>query len=335
MLPLYPALIVLLSVPSRWSNRTEKRRKYVQTILDKIVLPNGDPIKSINPPILQSREILWDNLDPILDPCRGGSLDANSSRGVRKRLQIEAFCHVVSSILESTQDQLVVDAASGAGNLAIGLAGILGVSVCAIDVNELALCRLAHRANRVNPQPDVTTICKDLAIVELPNRSAFVTSLHGCGASSDLAIQLATQQRLPFCVSPCCTAKAVVPRSDGYTPSASFQRSAAPKEILYPRSKWLQSQLGGEDGVYDILAKIADIGLGPQTPAEQVLHQQVAKHVVEIDRMQAATEDHDYSVRLLRLRGHDFYGKSELLVGAPSLSRAAYIIQTLPTSVSQ
>jgi hypothetical protein len=69
---------------------------------------------------------------------------------------------------------------------------------------------------------------------------------------------------------------------------------------------------------YSKLAKVADVGLGPQTPSEQVRHQRLAKLVVELDRMVGIVEQHpNYHVTLFRIRDHDDYGKSELLVAVP------------------
>ena len=123
---------------------------------------------------------------------------------------------------------------------------------------------------------------------------------------------------------------------------ASRQRSAAPSELIhYPRSRWLRTTLeqvmnrttdsGAEnllgttqtsartvEDQYALLAKVADVGLGPQTPQEQRIHQQQAKWIIECDRLVHVVEEHDYHVQLWRIRGHEGYGKAELLVGIPS-----------------
>ena len=122
---------------------------------------------------------------------------------------------------------------------------------------------------------------------------------------------------------------------------ASRQRSAASPELIhYPRSRWLRTTLeqvmnrttdsGAEnrgttqtsartvEDQYAILAKVADVGLGPQTPQEQRIHQQQAKWIIECDRLVHVVEEHDYHVQLWRMRGHEGYGKAELLVGIPS-----------------
>jgi hypothetical protein len=107
--------------------------------------------------------------------------------------------------------------------------------------------------------------------------------------------------------------------------------------MTYPRSQWLQSHLavspesetdesthGAESEqqqqqqLYALIAKVADVGLGPQTPLEQRQHQQVAKWIVELDRLQGVVERHDYVVRMYRMKDHgDDYGKSEIMVGVP------------------
>lgn len=122
-----------------------------------------------------------------------------------------------------------------------------------------------------------------------------VVSLHACGAASDMAMNLAFQcNNAPFVICPCCTAKlltrrvvddknanvANVDHSLGLDPSASFQRSEATSDIEYPRSNWLRNKLStttnnddnndtsnNTDDKYTLLAKVADVGLGPQTPS--------------------------------------------------------------------
>ena len=149
--------------------------------------------------------------------------------------------------------------------------------------------------------------------------------------------------------------------------SSSRHRSGATVDIEYPRSVWLRDRFssvrrrgrevgdhsdgggdgkggglgggrddddgddGGDDGMYyALLAKVADVGLGPQTPSQQREHQRRAKRIVELDRAMRAVERHGYVVRLARIPsgGDDGvgpwgYGKGEVLVGARRGSAAA------------
>ena len=148
--------------------------------------------------------------------------------------------------------------------------------------------------------------------------------------------------------------------------SSSRHRSGATVDIEYPRSVWLRDRFssvrrrgrevgdhsdGGGDGkggglgggrddddddgdddgmYYALLAKVADVGLGPQTPSQQREHQRRAKRIVELDRAMRAVERHGYVVRLARIPagGDDGdgpwgYGKGEVLVGARRGSAAA------------
>jgi 2-polyprenyl-3-methyl-5-hydroxy-6-metoxy-1,4-benzoquinol methylase len=85
---------------------------------------------------------------------------------LRKRAQVEAFHHLVSTLLDaklqkvddniSSNEEMdggvtIIDAGCGAGNLAISLAGIpyssnMTVNVLAVDVNDKVLDRLTKRA---------------------------------------------------------------------------------------------------------------------------------------------------------------------------------------------
>lgn len=73
---------------------------------------------------------------------------------------------------------------------------------------------------------------------------------------------------------------------------------------------------------YTLLAKVADIGLGPQTLSQQRQQQARAKKIVELDRLLAASEDHGYDVRLMRIKNHDplVYSKGDLLIGGQGIA---------------
>ena len=159
-----------------------------------------------------------------------------------------------------------------------------------------------------------------------------------------MAIARAVQLKVPFVVSPCCTAKGITKRINkhGLSEKASIQRSASPSTISFPRSEWLRSSLQEirnsskepdfESSIYEyysLIAKVADVGLGPQTPVEQRRHQRLAKLVVEFDRLVETQENYAYLTRLLRLPSHDNYGKAEILLGAPAGSVEAFAIQQL------
>jgi SAM-dependent methyltransferase len=364
-------LLYLLAIqePSRWSKRTSKRRARTENLLSRISLPpsfivegiaddgrddRNRGIESLHIPMLDAPMLEWSSssttsttaIDPIYDPQQGGKIQADTPRALRKRRQVEAFAHVVSQLLPSstsTSDRsTIVDAGSGAGNLSIPLAGLVkhyNCHICAVDVNEMALSRLAARGALLPTDigSRISTLCADLAHATLPDDTAVVCSLHACGAATDMAIRLATSMNVPFCVSPCCTAKVVTQRQplNQYGPLASSQRSAAPADICFPRSQWLRSNLvaaeqeSSPEEYYEVLARTADVGLGPQTPLEQRTHQRLAKYAIELDRLVAAREHHGYHVQLFRLRDHEEYGKSELLLGAPAGSFAAKAIAKL------
>lgn len=277
----------------------------------------------------------------------------------------------MAGILNQQQQQKQQDITTTTTNNNIG--------VIALDVNPIALQRLRDR------NPNIKTICTDLAIASDylnknnnkdhdPNNIQLVVSLHACGAATDMAISLATANRIPFCMSPCCTAKAIKGRSSSsssskrtkttttmmpplspLSSSSSAYRSGAPQNITYPRSKWLQESLqkaaasattlsesssssptsttDSVDSYYEILAKIADVGLGPQTPTEQIVHQQKSKLIIEWDRLMEVYENHNYSVALYRMKQVDddyYYGKSEILIGIPN----ELLLTTKTTSAS-
>ena len=135
---------------------------------------------------------------------------------------------------------------------------------------------------------------------------------------------------------------------------SSKERSAAPAHITYPRSDWLHQQLVSLDTnndtdknideekkkhvvtdnsssrnntttkshpYYSTIAKVADIGLGPQTPLEQLGQQRKAKQIVEMDRVMGVLERYPntYTVQMYEIKDHDdaYYGKREIIIGIP------------------
>jgi hypothetical protein len=224
-------------------------------------------------------------------------------------------------------------------------------------------------------QSTITTCCADLANYEyiqshIPSHhDVIVVSLHACGAASDMAMNLAYQcNNAPFVICPCCTAKSLTRRdvndiisndensSVGDTeeqgkqnqqffinPQASYHRSGATPDILYPRSNWLTTKLLSSasryrDDGYALLAKVADVGLGPQTPTQQREQQRRAKRIIELDRLMSASErQFGYDTRLMRIQDQDddpqiySYGKGEVLLGALKGSLASNVMLRLPS----
>ena len=167
------------SPTSRWRQRTANKRRRTEELLDYI--ENDDFQTYSSSPIFSSiisddipnlkipstSLIDWDTISPELDPMRGGRIRSNDSagmkRGIRKRLQIQAFYYLLETIIhqrnedESTHRRhppssskrlTIIDAGCGAGNLAISLAGLLvlsksdigrNVHILAVDINEVAL----------------------------------------------------------------------------------------------------------------------------------------------------------------------------------------------------
>jgi hypothetical protein len=358
---------------SRWRRRTAKRRQRADDLLDSIEagglqLPpkfmSGQGFGVPTMKIPTSSRINWTVVDPTFDPMHGGMI-RKTDRGIRKRAQINAFYYVLSSLidtkLESTEKNetggiTVIDAGCGAGNLAVALAGLLPsnierrVSILAVDVNEQALYRLEDRAQTSVPtKTTLKTFCADLAdykniYSQVSDQNVIVVSLHACGAASDMAMNLALRcNNAPFLICPCCTAKSLTKRinhkdeTSVFDKSASFQRSGASGDILYPRSTWLKSKMLKStlftlvEDQYAILAKVADVGLGPQTPTKQRQTQNRAKKVVELDRLMSALENEDYDVHLMRLPDHDplIYSKGDLLLGAKGGSAESRVLQTI------
>ena len=319
-------------------------------------------------------------MPPELDPMHW-NISAGMKRGIRKRLQIQAFYHLLETIIHqrnedesthrrhppySSKGLTIIDAGCGAGNLAISLAGLLvlsksdigrNVHILAVDINEVALDLLSQRAAASLDVNIVQTLCADLSEKErilshIPiDNDVVILSLHACGAASDYAMELAYRCKASFIVCPCCTGKSLTRRdtNNGDTATSSWsksstQRSGASVDIEYPRSVWLRDRLSSmhddnklaKEGInsgsvddlfnyYSILAKVADVGLGPQTSSQQRVHQRRAKQIVELDRAMRAVEQHGYDVHLVRLPDDDpwGYGKGEVMMGMPHGSVAA------------
>ena len=367
---------------SRWSRRTSKKRQRTEQLICNIeqrssmLPPHRDLLQAHHghapTSLVRPTGIDWDQVDPALDPMKGGRIRQGSLRGERKRAQVEAIATIVSKLLRCPDfctsggsGTTIINAGSGAGNLAIPLAGLLrreGISnfdVLAVDVNEVALQRLEERASGIFSRGTVRTLFADLArpyeiLQQMPGgRSCIVVSLHACGAASDYAMELAHISGSPFIICPCCTAKSLVRRRQGGQGpaqrdavqnnvttdiSASFQRSGATDDIRYPRSDWLCGIIPPDmEDNYEVLAKVADVGLGPQTPSEQREHQRRAKIIVELDRLASSAENFGYYTRLVRIKdqGKVAYGKGEILLGAKEGSSSACVLRNLPVIVGR
>jgi hypothetical protein len=326
---------------SKWSRRTARKRKSIEELLRRIKPPTCriDGIKfhttkeesqfptsncgwaySVET-LPDTSQINWSHL-PDINPIRERS---SSLRVKRKRNQIEAFTYLLSSFVNPNMNQpyWIVDAGSGSGALSIPLAHSLGCRILALDVNGVALDRLKTNLNLSTTSSLVETLCVDLdsADINLPTNTVALCSLHACGAATDMAIELAIRHQLPFFVSPCCTAKVLTSRpsleAQKYGPTASRMRSGSPLGMTYPRSEWLSLNLESPTEDYIRLAKIADVGLGPQTPIDQRDHQRKAKLIVELDRLCGVMEQYQYATAIVRIPWCDDYGKAEILIGRP------------------
>ena len=321
-------------------------------------------IDNMNIPVLNAGRLNWSTCPEEIDPVRGGGIRKGTERGERKQAAVEAFLLVVQAALldedediGTTQRRFIADLGCGAGNLSIPLAWWLqkqGFGVLGIDINGQALDMLEKRASRAGIP--IETLEQDLLVLMSTNTDddssavetrqlsdcAAVVSLHACGAASDMSMYAAIANNLPFAISPCCIGMVNKSRSQsiipvpGRMPNLSpGERSAAPPEISYPRSTWLNRAVSLEE--YQMLAAAADYGVG--SSKEEVDEQELArrrrcrtaKQIVEIDRLQWAKEK-GYYIRMMEMpRIGPLYPKRELLLGAKIGSSAASRISQLPT----
>ena len=207
---------------SKWRRRTERRRQRTEELIQSIsdgglapslLLARAD---DVDVPALAFPTIDWERhsaFDPIIP--------GKEVRGLRKRAQVEAFYHVLTDILDSIYAEegdvktIIIDAGCGAGNLALGIAGLLAdadsdyrnrsVEVLAVDTNERALDRLSARSVLLDLPPGMLrTCCADLADSELIRSRiedscdvryrTVVVSLH---AGSRLRVQRRAVRALP------------------------------------------------------------------------------------------------------------------------------------------
>ena len=303
----------------------------------------------------------------------------------------------------------VADLGCGAGNLAIPLAYWLQkgtkkkpgvreiIKVLGVDLNSIALDRLSDRS--LVAGVNVETLHENLyhllgsspdrkpdeegdkdkeelggnndKIVSLLSHCAAVVSLHACGSASDLAMDIAIENSIPFAVSPCCIGKVnTFPSAQssslndheinvsGYSgrhmpaldesssPSSEKINCVIASKISYPRSEWLKNALAKEGSVvedYRLLAAAADYagdgtetqerGGGSDDRQETIRRERcrVSKVMIETDRLEHAREC-GYHVRMLELpRIGPFYAKREIVLGALKGSAAAVGISQLPT----
>ena len=108
------------SPTSRWRQRTANKRRRTEELLhyienDEFQTYSSSPIFSsiISDDIptlrIPSTSLIdWDTISPELDPMRGGRIRSNDSagmkRGLRKRLQIEAFFYLLETIIHQRNE---------------------------------------------------------------------------------------------------------------------------------------------------------------------------------------------------------------------------------------
>lgn len=340
-------------------HRKERAEKYARQRA-KIAYQTDELIKILEPlnytssfvDVLDAPELDWDHAPSVIDPIRGGGLRNKSIRADRKKCQVEAIVHVVSTILSNdhkydSEKVIVADLGSGAGNLSLPLAWFLqkqNIKVLAVDINPRALERLTERANRIGLE--VQTLVQDLdecsAVVSgesnLLSDCEVIASLHACGAASDLAIETAVSRDLPFVISPCCIGKANGVRQSKNTASlVSSQRSSAPVRITYPRSKELETFCAEKSILmeYPFILTAADYSIDKNFNADQLQRGKASKRIVEMDRLKWAEEKGDYYTRVVDIPRLGMYPKRELLLGAKRGTLAAQRISSLKTTSTQ
>lgn len=346
-------------------HRKQRAEKYARQ-RSKIAHQIDELIKILEPlqytpsmvDVLDAPELHWDDVPSAIDPIRGGGLRHGSIRGNRKKAQVEAIVHVVSTLLHQHDDivkdppakkVMVADLGSGAGNLSLPLAWFLQqeqhrATVLAVDINPRALEKLCERASSIGLE--MQTLLQDLdecsSLVEgesdLLSKCNVIVSLHACGAASDLAIETAVLRELPFVISPCCIGKANSVRQSKDTPSlVSSQRSSAPVRITYPRSEELE-RFCVETSIlleYPLILTAADYSIGKNYNVDQQQRGRASKRIIEMDRLKWAEEKGDYYTRIVDIPRLGMYPKKELLLGAKRGTLAAQRLSRLSSTSTQ
>ena len=337
-----------------YARRRQRVAEKTDGIIQLLTLKLGLDVDQVS--VLDAPRLDWSQCPEAIDPMRGGGLRKGTTRGERKQAAVEAFLLVVRDALvdgsgDKERQRFVADLGCGAGNLSLPLSWWLQrekYGVVGVDINGVALDRLTKRASSAGIA--IETLQQDLlCLISKPTEGAedfqgnvklsdcsAVVSLHACGAASDLSMAAAIAHSLPFAISPCCIGKVNTSRLPGRMPSlTSGERSAAPLEITYPRSKWLKGVVGVDD--YQMLAAAADYGVGSslqEEDAQELARRKrcrIAKHIVEMDRLKWAKEQ-GYYVRMMELpRIGQLYPKREILLGAKKESNAAARISQLAT----
>jgi SAM-dependent methyltransferase len=222
--PFSPERIDLRKIRAEsYARRRQRIAAKTDEVFDSLLLM-GDNRSSFldDVPVLDAPQLNWSACHEEVDPIRGGGLKEGTARGERKRAAVEAFLHVLEAALldnddkqDQTDQRIVADLGSGAGNLSLPLAWWLkkaGYGVVAVDINAHALLRLDRRAETAGV-PNIATAEHDLLdlisgkhdnkpVVDQLSDCAAVVSLHACGAASDLAMSVAVSHSLPFAISP-------------------------------------------------------------------------------------------------------------------------------------
>ena len=131
-------------------------------------------------------------------------------RGDRKRESVSAMAWLLREALLplAPARPTIVDAGCGTGSLLLPLAALItDATFVGVDTKRGSLDRMMARAAAAGPELEGRVVPWHGRIEDYEGELQCVVSLHACGGASDAALQLATQRRVPFAVSPCCIGK--------------------------------------------------------------------------------------------------------------------------------
>eukprot|EP00041_Stephanoeca_diplocostata_P034501 m.1180314 g.1180314 ORF g.1180314 m.1180314 type:complete len:385 (-) comp24532_c0_seq24:3234-4388(-) len=209
----------------------------------------------------------------------------------RKRLQVEGFVHILSSLYDPDKPLSIVDYGCGSGNLTVPLAWHFPKwTIWGVDMKQQCIDLLQSRATAAK-LPNLHGLVGMVHNVQgLPAAGCdVVIALHACGSATDDALRRAVAQGASFVVSPCCIGKIEESISQG-------------------------AGIGVSGPDFAILAQFADHNSTEYKSAEA----KQAKHLIECDRL-AWARTQQYTAAILPLTPDMEYSKNDVLVGTKTV----------------
>lgn len=262
--------------------------------------------------------VAWDTLPAKADPY-GTNKRGGPERGLRKRNQVMTFVALLRALFaKESGKKRIVDFGCGTGNVVMVCAALFPEhEFVGVDLNKTSIEILRGRID----ESGLKNISARVGLIEESESlgADVALALHVCGESTDMVMNNAIENRIPFIVAPCCVGKLQAGGMRSLNRMRSELIQVEKKEIERPRSE-LMKRAGFDFESYMSAATLADWsghqGVDASDPDETLgALPRKAKSSIEADRAEFAREN-SYDVQLYKMLAESGI-RDDVIVGIP------------------